>query len=245
MTYIFDNYNGSLRSDLKTALNLAHKRLGQTGDWLTSEQRVAVFSETRHAWNCDLCQALKSEISPYGIDGEHQALGNLPKAWINVIHRVTTDPARLSERWFKEALSGGMVEDEFIEVISVCVQTIAIDVFASGIGLPIPPLPSIETGKPQRKRHPEAKAGPGWASTISPDDAGSEFADFYANESHFYTRRSLTLVPQESRRLWELLNGLYLEDPRIFELEGLQRGISRAQMEFLAARASALLGCYY
>ena len=43
----------------------------------------------------------------------------------------------------------------------------------------------------------------------------------------------------------DLLNSLYLEDPRLFELEGLERGISRAQMEFLAARASALLGCYY
>jgi len=245
MTYTLDNNTISLRSDLRNALNQAHKRLGQAGDWLTSEQRVAVFSETRHAWDCELCQILKSEISPYGIDGEHQTQGNLPKAWINVIHRVTMDSGRLSERWFKEALSGGMVEDEFIEVISVCVQAIAIDVFTSGVGLPIPPLPEIETGQPSRRRPTEAKTGPGWAATIAPDDAGPDFADFYANESHFYIRRSLTLVPQESRRLWELLNGLYLEDPRIFELEGLERGISRAQMEFLAARASALLGCYY
>ena len=42
-----------------------------------------------------------------------------------------------------------------------------------------------------------------------------------------------------------MLNALYMEDPRVRELDGLERGISRAQIEFLAARASALLGCYY
>ena len=55
----------------------------------------------------------------------------------------------------------------------------------------------------------------------------------------------MTLVKKGSRHLWDLLNHLYLEDPRLPELEGLNRGISRAQMEFLAARASSLLGCYY
>ena len=61
----------------------------------------------------------------------------------------------------------------------------------------------------------------------------------------FYIRRSMTLLPNETRRLWILLDNLYLEDPRIDELDGIERGISRAQMEFLAARASALLGCFY
>jgi hypothetical protein len=41
------------------------------------------------------------------------------------------------------------------------------------------------------------------------------------------------------------MNPLYMEDPRINETDGLDRGISRAQIEFLAARCSALLGCVY
>jgi hypothetical protein len=41
------------------------------------------------------------------------------------------------------------------------------------------------------------------------------------------------------------MNPLYMSDPRVPELEGLDRAINRAQIEFLAARASALLGCYY
>ncbi len=52
-------------------------------------------------------------------------------------------------------------------------------------------------------------------------------------------------MPAETRRIWNLLNRLYLEDPRVHELDGIERAIDRAQIEFLAARASALLGCYY
>ena len=245
MKYVFDATPVSMRADLRAALNRAHKRLAQTGDWLSGAQRLALATETRHARDCTLCRIQKLEISPYAVDGEHQTEGYLPDPWVNVIHRVVNDPGRLSERWFREALSDGVEEDEFIEIISICVQTLALDIFAAGIGMTAVPLPIAEPGQPRRQRPSEARTGPGWAATISPENAGPDFKDFYSNESHFYIRRSLTLVPGETRRLWDLLNSLYLEDPRLFELEGLERGISRAQMEFLAARASALLGCYY
>ena len=55
----------------------------------------------------------------------------------------------------------------------------------------------------------------------------------------------MTLVKKDTRNLWDLLDHLYPEDPRVFELQDLDRGISRAQMEFLAVRASSLLGCFY
>ena len=41
------------------------------------------------------------------------------------------------------------------------------------------------------------------------------------------------------------MNLLYMPDPRIRELDGLDRSIGRAQMEFLASRASMMLDCYY
>ena len=199
----------------------------------------------RHSWDCDLCRLRKSQPSPYSLTGKHQTLGDLPVSWVDVIHRVVNDPGRFSERWFKEVLSRGLLEVEFVEIIIVCVQAIAIDIFSSAIGINLVPLPKAEKGYPPRNRPSEAKIGPGWVATISPEDALSDFSDFYSNESQFYIRRSMTLVKKGSRHLWDLLNHLYLEDPRLPELEGLNRGISRAQMEFLAARASSLLGCYY
>ncbi len=234
-----------LRPDLADGLNRNHERLAQPGSWLTGAQRLAVVAEARNAWDCPLCQSRREAISPYAVDGEHTDMGQLPAPWVDVVHRVVTDPGRLSERWYREAQNGGMLEDEVIEVISVAVQAVVTDCFTAGIGMDTPALPAAQSGAPPRQRPKEAKTGPGWAATIAPEDAGPDFADFYDNESHFYIRRSLTLVPAETRRLWEFLNPLYMEDPRVYELDGMERGISRAQIEFLAARASALLGCYY
>jgi hypothetical protein len=235
----------ALRPDLRDALNRNHDRLAQPGCWLDGRQRLDVAAEARNAWDCPLCQVRKEALSPHAVSGDHVGLGRLPAPWVDVIHRLVTDPGRLSARWYHDAMDGGMVEDEIIEVISVTVQAVVIDCFTAAIGMDRPAPPEPAPGQPARKHAAEAKTGPGWAATIAPEDAQPDFADFYDNDSHFYIRRSLTLVPGETRRLWDLLNHLYLEDPRVFELDGLERDISRAQIEFLAARASALLGCYY
>ena len=234
-----------LRQDLMEALNRNHERLAQTGCWLDGAQRLAVVAEARHAPNCALCRERADAISPYAVSGDHGSLGHVPAPWVDVIHRVALDSGRLSARWYGEARASGMLEDEIIEVVSVTIQAVVIDSFTAGIGMDSPPLPAPSAGQPARKHRAEARTGPGWAATIAPEDAGPDFADFYDNDSHFYIRRSLTLVPGETRRLWDLLNHLYLEDPRVYELDGMERDISRAQIEFLAARASALLGCYY
>ena len=245
MAQAYDTAPVALRDDLRDALNRAHERLAQPGSWLDGPQRLAVAAEARHAWDCALCQARKDSISPYAVTGEHASLGQLPPAGVDAIHRVVTDSGRLSARWYHETLDGGMVEDELIEVISVTVQAVVIDCFTAGIGMDRPASPTASPGQADRSHRTEAKTGTGWAATIAPEDAKPDFADFYDNDSHFYIRRSLTLVPDETRRLWDLLNHLYMEDPRTIELDGMDRDISRAQMEFLAARASALLGCYY
>ena len=245
MAQPYDDTPVAIRADLRGALNRAHERLAQAGDWLDGKQRLAVLAEARHAWNCPLCRDRRAALSPYAVDGAHDQVADLPAPWVDVIHRVVTDSGRLSERWYEEAQSGGMAEDEMIEVISVAVQAVVIDCFTAGIGMVSPAMPPAEAGSPPRQRRPDAKKGPGWASTIAPEDAAADFAAYYDNDSHFYIRRSLTLLPDETRRLWDLLNCLYMEDPRLYELDGMERHISRAQMEFLAARASALLGCYY
>ncbi len=245
MTNPFDVVDLPLRDDMRGALGRAWMRLAEPGAWLDGGTRLAIAAETRFAWHCDFCQDRRAALSPYAVDGRHDHEGALPEYWVEVVHRLTTDPGRLSRRWVQEALDAGMVEDEFVETVSVAVLTITIDAFALGIGVVLPILPFSAPGRPARKRAPEATPGPGWVATIAPENAAPDFADFYANESHFYIRRALTLVPEETRRFWDLLNTLYLEDPRVRELDGIERAISRAQMEFLAARASMLLGCYY
>jgi hypothetical protein len=245
MGMVFDVAPVAMRPAMQAALEQAWAELGAPGDWLDGATRLAVAAEARRAWDCELCARRKAALTPYAVDGEHDYTGALPAAWVDVVHRLTRDSGRLTAAWFGRALAGGMAEDEFIEIVSVTVLAITIDAYLLGIGMAPPALPDPVAGEPPRQRVAAAKPGPGWVATIAPEDVEPDFADFYANGSHFYIRRALTLLPAETRRMWALLNTLYLEDPRVHELDGLDRAISRAQMEFLAARASALLGCYY
>lgn len=245
MTNPFDSAPAPIRADLNEALGRAWQRLAAPGAWLDGARRVAVAAAARQAWQCDLCDRRKEALSPYAVAGAHDASPPLPQSWHDVIHPVVRDSGRLTERWYRGAREAGIGEDEFVEIVSVAIITTTVDAFALGIGMAPPALPEPVAGMPHCVRAPQATLGPGWVSTIAPEDAGPDFEDFYAGESHFYIRRSLTLVPDEVRRFWELMDPLYMPDPRVNEIDGLDRAISRAQIEFLAARCSALLGCLY
>lgn len=245
MTHPFDGAPAPIRADLFEALGRAWQRLAAPGAWLDGAQRVAVAQAARQAWHCNLCDSRKGALSPFMVAGAHDSAVSLPEAWIEVIHPVVRDSGRLTERWYKAARDAGIGEDEFVEMVSVTIIATTVDAYALGIGMAPPPLPEPVAGTPHRVRASQATPGPGWVSTIAPENAGPDFEDFYAGESYFYIRRSLTLVPDEVRRFWDLMNPLYMDDPRVNEIDGLDRGISRAQIEFLAARCSALLGCLY
>ena len=246
MTRLFENPPTTIRPPLAAALETAWSQLAEPGAWLTGAQRLAVVAEARHAWDCNLCRDRTAALSPYAIAGDHDHLGDLPPEWIDVIHRVTTDSGRLTEDWLRGVLDTGIEEDEFVEIVGVAIIGIAIDAFADGIGVAPGPLPAPQPGAPARKRWDGATPGPGWVSTTAPENAGAELADHYRDgRGLFNIVRSLTLVPTAATQLFALLDCLYMENPGIEELDGIDRSISRAQIEFLAARSSSLLGCFY
>lgn len=246
MTNLFEVAPATIRPPLLLALETAWSQLAVPGAWLTGAQRVAVVAEARHAWSCNLCRERKAALSPYTVTGEHDDLGDLPLEWVDVIHRVATDSGRLTRDWFGEVLDSGIEEDEFVEIVGVAILAITIDAFAYGIGVDQAPLPTAQPGMPPRKRWERATPGPGWVSTTAPENAGPELEDHYVDgRGQFNIVRSLTLVPAAATQLFALLDCLYMPNPSIRELDGIERSISRAQIEFLAARSSSLLGCFY
>ncbi len=246
MANLFEVAPATIRPPLLSALETAWSQLAEPGAWLTGAQRAAVVAEARHAWSCGLCGERKTALSPYTVTGEHDQLGDLPSEWVDVIHRVASDSGRLTQSWFSEVLDAGIEEDEFIEIIGVAILAITIDAFADGIGVELAPLSAPQPGTPLRERWERATPGPGWVSTTAPENAGPELEDHYVNgRGQFNIVRSLTLVPAAATQLFALLDCLYMPNPSIRELEGIDRSISRAQIEFLAARSSSLFGCFY
>ena len=232
-----------VRDDIKAAHAAAWDRIGRPGTWLTGAERVAVAAETRQARTaCDLCQARKAALSPAAMDGAHDAVSDLPAPMIDAIHRIATDPGRLTRDW-QQGL--GLGETVYVETVGVLAQLTAVDTFATGLGLPWRDLPAPKPGQPSRRVTPGAKHGLAWVATLDPADAEGDDRALYPNDKPANIRRAMSLVPAEVRGFFELVSVQYLPGPAMLDFDNEYRAISHAQIELLASRVSALNQCAY
>ena len=106
----YDHAAVPVREALTAAHARAWRRLAAPGTWLTGAERVAVMAEVRQAPHCALCRERKAALSPYAVDGAHDHLGALPDVQVEVIHRVLSDPARLTPGWFAGVIGDGFAD---------------------------------------------------------------------------------------------------------------------------------------
>ena len=241
----YSNAPVCVRGDIVAAQQKTWQGIGQPGTWWTGAQRVAIVSEVRNAPSCKLCRSRKEALSPFSIKGVHESTADLPAVAIDVIHRVVTDPGRLTRSWYESALDEGLTDAEYVEVAIVSVLTVAVDTFARAIGSPLWALPEPKDGEPTRVR-PEGLIDEGaYVPTIPSGNAGPAEADLRDTFSaDIY--RSISLVPDQARLFYALQHTHYLllPDIRLANSNG-GRAISRPQIELIAARVSALNGCFF
>ena len=83
------------------------------------------------------------------ITGEHDSVSDLPREAVDLIHRLATDPGRLSKEWALLVIES-IGEEPYVELATlVCVQYV-IDSFARSLGLPLRELPEPQPGEPDR-----------------------------------------------------------------------------------------------
>jgi hypothetical protein len=235
-----------IRDDLAAAHARVWDRLGGPGTWWDGAERVAIAAETRHAPSCDLCLRRKEALSPAAIEGRHDRLGNLPHSVVEVVHRVCTDPGRLSEHWFRDVMAAGLGEGQYVETVSIVAHVVAIDTMARGLGLDPLPLPKAKPGLPSR--HRPAGAGPGgaWVAWLEPTDLSEAEAGLYpAGPPPANIRKAMSLVPDEAKSFFDLVSQQYQGPLEMRDFAREYRAISHAQIELLAARVSALNQCLY
>ena len=235
----------SVRDDFAAAHNRYWQRLAKPGAWLTGSQRIDIVREVRQAPHCSLCRRRKQALSPTHVDGAHDSVSTLSDTMVEVIHRVVTDPQRLTRAWFDGIIASGLSEDEYVEIIGILVNAFSIDEFCRAIGAPLNSLPEPEPGEPSGYRPANIIDDGAWVSLLpNMVDSGPE-ADLW-NGRTGYVIRALTLVPDEVRSMLDLLAAHYISYNGIFEFKSSPRGtLSRIQTEILAIRTSALNGCFY
>jgi len=179
------------------------------------------------------------------VPGEHQGYGLLPEHVVEVIHRVRTDPARLSRAWFDGVIAHGLDVPAYVELIGVVTMVTGIDYFARAMGVAPFRLPDPLPGQPSRYLPASARPGTAWVPMIAPEDAAGPEADLYPAAAMVPNIvRALSLVPAEARVLQTLSGSHYLPVEQIGD-PTVRRALDRMQMELIAARVSALNQCFY
>ena len=234
-----------IRADLPDAHRFLWEHFGSPGTWWTGTQRVAIAAESRHAAACTLCRERKAALSATAVSGNHDSLGELPENVVEAIHRMRTDPARLSRAWFDRVIARGLAETHYVELVGVVALLAGVDYFARALGIAPFPLPAPVAGEPSRHRPASAKLGTAWVPMIAPEDADGPEADLYGGMPFVPNiMRALTLVPDEARALQRSSNAHYVHVAHIGDPTA-RRALDRMQMELVAARVSALNECFY
>lgn len=224
-----------------SAVQRAQQALVSPGDWLTGAQRRAAWAEARDARTNQLDVARRTAISPMAIDGAHVEGDDLPAAAVEVVHRVASDPGRLTRAWadtmmaalhddplFGDEATGDVI---YTELVGIAAIAAVVDTFAFATTSAEPSIGDAVAGDP---------AG------VRPDGVGDigawvdqTLADPGANVS-----RSLSLVPQTDDPWRGLVDGLYSRGAEFGNL-AWDRALSRPQVELVAARTTAELECFY
>jgi hypothetical protein len=228
----------------KEGLDNTWSQLGLPGTWWTGAQRIAMAAETRAARACPLCRSRKKALSPYSIDENHPASEGLSAEVRDAVHRLSTDPGRVSERWYLDLLEAGQEPEAVVELVGVVSIVCLADTLARGLGEPERDLPVPTAGDPRRERTPGLEISCAWVPTVAPERAEGIVKDFYDYAKTqggfaFHVARALTAVPPTALQFFGAFSPNYA-------IAGETAGdLTRPQVELLASATSSENECFY
>ena len=227
--------NSALRDNLTTAHARSWQAIGQPGDFLTAKQRVEIVRIAREAMDCHLCADRKAALSPLGVSGEHHCTSDLfDPIIVDFIHRVRTDPGRITHSLF-ETVTSVWSKEEYVEAVAVLNSSVIIDTLHNAVGLGWPGLPLPAPGQPTRVSNAQVIDDGAWIPIldVGPNETGETGLPQVPNIA-----RALGLVPSALDLFFTTFRPHYA-------LKDIPLSISQAQAEFVASRVSAMNECFY
>lgn len=231
--------------ETQAAIDEQWPAIGAAGDWWTGAERVAIVAEMRAAANCGLCAERKQALSPGAIRRTHEASRGLPSSAVDAVHRIASDPGRLSSSWFQQCQDAGLEAAQIIELGGIAATATIVDSLARGFDRPLEALPEARPGEPARKLPPGLETRGAWAPMIPPENAEGLVKDVYAGIEQaagfvFHVVQALTSAPSA----WMLFLQTFLPN---YHTHGVtpEGGLARVQVELLAASTSEYNDCFY
>jgi hypothetical protein len=200
--------------------------------WSGSERR-AMAESARAAEHCGLCKTRKTALSPLGVEGHHDGATTLAPTLLDAIHRIRTDPGRLTKRWF-EAVAAEIGEGPYVEMLSVVNSLVIVDTLHRCLGQSPPALPDPVAGGPTGEPAGDVVEAGAWVPIArAPRDMADTGLPVVPN-----IVRAMGLVPKAV----ELFFGTFRPH---YALKDVKLSLSQAQAEYVASRVSAMNECFY
>ena len=221
---------------VSAAHDRAYPQFTAPGTSLDGHTRRAIVAESRTARSCSLCLDRLDALSYAAVEGEHSTVTELGLALVELVHRSTTDPGRLTNAWANEIMAGGVPEAAYVEVAGLIGTSTIADTLATALEDGLRELPTAVEGEPSGELNEDVvdigarvrvmdneHPLPAWQGRGAPNIV-----------------RSLGLVPASVGEFWGLFSPHYMP---VSTAPG--DAMQRPQIEFVAARTSALNGCFY
>jgi hypothetical protein len=141
---------------------------------------------------------------------------------------VAHDAASITAESVDGLESGGLARERYVEIVGVVSRVVAIDTYERGLGRPPRDVPTDRPGEPTRSVVATARRRAGWVPTVGAIGPPS----------------ALSAVDAEATAQEALHGALYLPYADMVDLHA-ERGLTRAQMELVAARVSYLNDCLF
>jgi hypothetical protein len=222
----------NVRDDLVEAYRLAWEHVAAPGSWFTGAQRVEL------ATTVHLAMADRDPLPPWVAVTTTDRLGAArvaPDAAHDAAYRIARHAATITDdvhRRFADELG----ELPYVELCAIVSTVAAVASFHRNIGVPVPPMPPPIDGAPTREQPADlATATLNWVPVAAPADEVAAVVQAYS------------AVPTEWVNTWRLADAQYMPEPEMGRPDWTRRpgGLTRAQMELVAARVAVLRECFY
>ncbi len=231
---------------VRAAISAAHEKTLQSftapGTWFSGAERAQIIATARRARvEAGLQEATESTGDNFT---------EISAAVTSLACQVATDTKDLTADFYEDSLDAGLTDCEYVETVGLVARSLSVDIFSRGIGVEMRALPSVKAGEPSRVRPATATHEKAWADTVPGGSAGGDEAIYIYGtdqaEAAPFIYRSLSLVPDEAKGLVELGAAQYLEIQDFMDLDfSYDPQITRAEVEVVAGRVSAINQCFY
>jgi hypothetical protein len=221
-----------VREDLSEAHRLAWHHIAAPGTWWTGAQRVELAGTALQAI------ADPDPLPPWICVGTTDRLGSdlvAPRAAHDVAYRIARHAGTMTVEVYRAA-TDEIDELPYVELCAIVSTVAAVAHFCRNVDVEVPPLPDPQPGTPTRTRPPRlARAQFNWVPVAEPADEVAAVVQAY------------TAVPDEQHNTWRMADAQYMPVAAMVDPDWSRRpdGLSRAQMELVAARLTRLRDCFY